>query len=230
MAQKKQPRLARLKVPSTDLKRTRVMVALARSVVTKMTGNPDFVTPVPTLADVTTAADALEVANLQAGFRFNRGGKAATDIKLARANELYQLLLRLGAYVMHIARTTAATIQDQSVIITGSGFPTFNPQKGKKLLQNSSFNRRVNNRNIPATSRIIQWKKPKGLIKGQAVSGYKIFSEGVQVGTTTKGYWEVPSTIAQLSVARFTITPFNKKGSGAPFQVYLRGMSVPPTV
>jgi hypothetical protein len=70
-------------------------IEFARSVVTAMTGNANFPTPLPHLLDVTTAANELETAYTEAlGGDVNK--KA---IQLSKRKTLDALLTKLGAYV-----------------------------------------------------------------------------------------------------------------------------------
>ena len=72
------------------------LLVKARNMVTQMTGNPNFTTPVPALADVTTAADALETA-INA-HDLNPGPGELIDRNLA-FDAVKDLLTDLGGYV-----------------------------------------------------------------------------------------------------------------------------------
>ena len=86
-------------------------VAKALLVGTRMTGNTNFPTPAPTLADLTTAREALEVALVEAA--------AGDRVKIFERNvaeaELDQILVRLALYV-------TVTANGDEVIILSSGF------------------------------------------------------------------------------------------------------------
>jgi hypothetical protein len=88
-----------------------VLIAFSRNVVTQMTGNPNFTTPYPLLADVTTAIDALEVANEEA----MDGSKQAILDRDAKKAMLLSLLRELAAYVQNQGKANKA-------IINSSGF------------------------------------------------------------------------------------------------------------
>ena len=60
--------------------------AIARSIVTNMTGHPLFPSPTPSLTRVTEAADAAEVAEVRALSRA-RGAREARNAKLAAAGD-----------------------------------------------------------------------------------------------------------------------------------------------
>lgn len=70
-------------------------VTVARNIITKMTGNTDFPTPEPSLADFTTAVDDLDMANQKS---LNGGSEEILirDQKYAAVKKMYT---GLGAYV-----------------------------------------------------------------------------------------------------------------------------------
>lgn len=72
------------------------LLVKARNMVSQMTGNPNFTTPVPALADVTTAGDALEAA-INA-HDLNPGPGELIDRNLA-FETVKGLLVDLGGYV-----------------------------------------------------------------------------------------------------------------------------------
>jgi hypothetical protein len=81
-------------------------VELARAIVTAMTGNSNFSTPVPSLSAVTTAANALDTA-LQ-----NAQDRGKTKVALAHAAEadLDNQLTQLGLYVESASNNDPAKI------------------------------------------------------------------------------------------------------------------------
>ena len=72
------------------------LVERARAIIAALTGNADFTTPVPSLAAVAAAADAVEAADTAV---LNNGGKQDYLARSLRAQELRDMLLLLGAYV-----------------------------------------------------------------------------------------------------------------------------------
>ncbi len=72
------------------------LVEKARAIIVALTGNADFATPTPTLAQVTAATDAVEVADADV---LNNGGKKDYLTRDQRVQELRDLLTLLGAYV-----------------------------------------------------------------------------------------------------------------------------------
>lgn len=72
------------------------LVERARAIITALTGNTDFPTPTPTLAEVGTAADAVEAADTAV---LNNGGRQDYLTRREREQELRDKLTLLGAYV-----------------------------------------------------------------------------------------------------------------------------------
>lgn len=102
-------------------------VARAQQVVAALTGNTNFPTPHPTLAEVTAAADALEAAaNTAHAARLEAKRRtAARDIK---EDELTQLITQLGAHVESVAggdesRIMSAGLEMRSDRTTDSSVP-----------------------------------------------------------------------------------------------------------
>ena len=87
------------------------LVAFSRNVVTLMTGNASYVTPMPTLAIVTTATDLLEDSTQAA----MGGGRLLIATRNANREALLNLLRTLAAYVM-------ASCQSDVLILLSSGF------------------------------------------------------------------------------------------------------------
>jgi hypothetical protein len=71
------------------------LIAFVRNIIALMTGNPLYLTPLPTLAVLTTAVNALETAVHEA----LDGGKIAIATRNAAQAELLSLLRQLAAYV-----------------------------------------------------------------------------------------------------------------------------------
>ena len=95
-----------------------LLVTGAQTIVTAMTTNPDYPTPTPTLATVTTALNAFIVAIANAA----DGGKEETAIKNAKRAELTSLLRQLASYV-------GVTCGNDMAKLLSSGFPTQKPNR-----------------------------------------------------------------------------------------------------
>jgi hypothetical protein len=91
------------------------LITCALGIVTRMTNNPSFASPIPTLAAVQAAIDDLEEAEVIALMR-TRGAAAARDAKRA---VLVSLLEPLRAYVQTIAD---ANPENGPAIIESAGF------------------------------------------------------------------------------------------------------------
>jgi len=92
---------------------------MSRTNVSKMTGNPAFATPIPSLADVTAAADRLDKAVQNYDFSRSRLDKQERDFAFADLKGLRQ---DLGGYVQTISNGDAE-------LITSAGFETVAARK-----------------------------------------------------------------------------------------------------
>lgn len=101
--EKPSPAMKLVKADLHDLNATE-MVAKGGHVVEQMTGNANFTTPVPALAAVTTAIDALSVASAEA----EGGAHAAIDARDLALVTLRDLLTALCAYVNFTSGTDLA--------------------------------------------------------------------------------------------------------------------------
>lgn len=90
------------------------LVDKSRTNVTKMTGNPAFTTPNPSLANVTAAADSLDTAIQAYDFSRSRQDKELRDTNFSTLKELRMLL---GSYVQNES-------EGDQAVITSAGFET----------------------------------------------------------------------------------------------------------
>lgn len=103
-------------------------IARAQQIVAALTGNADFPTPHPPLAEVTAAAGALEVAaNAAQAARLE--AKRRTAARDAKEDDLTRLVTQLGAYVESVAgddeaRIMSAGLEMRSARTTDSSAPT----------------------------------------------------------------------------------------------------------
>ena len=88
------------------------LLVLAQAILAALTGNAFFPAPIPALADLQTAINDY-MAALSAA---QEGGKTNVATKNARKQELIDLLIQLGNYVM-------LTANGDEVMLTSSGFP-----------------------------------------------------------------------------------------------------------
>jgi hypothetical protein len=87
--------VAVLKLP----RRIQPAITYARAIVTAMTGNAAFPSPAPTLAAVTAAIDALQIAETSALTR----AKGTATVRNEKLAELVTLLRQLVRYVQNVA-------------------------------------------------------------------------------------------------------------------------------
>lgn len=84
-------------------------IARAQQVVAALTGNSNFLTPHPTLAEVTTAASALEAAaNAAQAARLEARRRTAAQVN--KEDDLDQFMTQLAAYVESVAGDDEALI------------------------------------------------------------------------------------------------------------------------
>jgi hypothetical protein len=97
-------------------------VALARQVVTGMTGNASFTTPAPALTAITTAATALETA-YNAALTARTASKTATSTVTDKENALVALLNQEAAYVQNASDGDATKIESSGFDVANRPSP-----------------------------------------------------------------------------------------------------------
>ena len=96
-----------------------MQVDRARHIVTRMTGNVSFLTPVPPLADISTAA-----GNLETAYNESRGrDKNKVQIMRLRRAELLALVTQLAAYVQSISNGNEEVILSSGFDVVHRGTP-----------------------------------------------------------------------------------------------------------
>jgi hypothetical protein len=95
-----------------------VLVTDVTTIVTSLTTNPNYATPSPALALITTANSAFSAAIAAAA----DGGKQATSDKYAKRAELVSLMRQLANYVQ------GACLNDMTKLLS-SGFPVQKPDR-----------------------------------------------------------------------------------------------------
>jgi len=98
------------------------VVALARNVVTKMTANANFTTPVPALAAITTAADQLE-ASINAAIAARSASKLATSTQKDKLTTLHGLLMQEASYVQTTSNGDATKIDSSGFTVRNTPSP-----------------------------------------------------------------------------------------------------------
>ena len=103
------------------------VITVVESIVTKMTGNTNFITPNPPLATITTQKDELSVAAAEAE-NGNRVQKAAVKVKL---RTLLLSMETLRAYVQTTANNDSDTAEEVA-LSSGMDIKKMNP-RGKRV-------------------------------------------------------------------------------------------------
>lgn len=112
------------------------LLVFSRTVVTNMTGNANFPTPTPALADVTAAADAFETAiEAAAG-----GGVVLTEQKNVARATLLELMRQLGYYVQSASEGDKEKILTSGMDVARTPTPIGQlPAPGNLLTRFSDF-------------------------------------------------------------------------------------------
>lgn len=95
---------------------------LARQIVQAMTGNSNFNTPNPTLAQITTAADSLEAARNEV-LALRAEAKNKTVVQSQLEDALDKLLTQLASYVENISASDPAIITSAGMDIKAAATP-----------------------------------------------------------------------------------------------------------
>ncbi|MBL0309038.1 MAG: fibronectin type III domain-containing protein [Bacteroidetes bacterium] len=120
----------------------------SRWIVTRITGNPNYPTPIPSLADLTTATDALEVAYNDS----RNGDKNLMVIMRLRQKAMLDIIRKLAAYVQD------ESAGDEEAILS-SGFGVV--QRGGPLYVGQVLNLRTKGGVNSGTIRAV-WDKVTG--------------------------------------------------------------------
>jgi hypothetical protein len=97
-------------------------IARAQQIVAALTGNSNFPTPHPTLAEVMAAADALETAaNAAQAVRLEARRSTATRDR--KEDDLTQLLTQLGSYVESVSGSDESLILSAGLELRASNTP-----------------------------------------------------------------------------------------------------------
>src|ERR1035437_8892418 len=86
-------------------------VTKVSNIITAMTGNPDFPTPIPPLSDLSAALGEFVTAMAAAG----EGGKALVEIKNQKRIALAELVSQLGLFIMY-------TANGNTTVLAGTGY------------------------------------------------------------------------------------------------------------
>ena len=115
---------ARLSVPEK--------IALTRRIVTKMTGNPHFISPQPPLTAITAAADALEQAESEAQTA-RQEAKAKTTIRNNKEDDLGRVMTQEVGYVTAVSGGDEETIQSAGMDVRATPAASTTPTQPAAL-------------------------------------------------------------------------------------------------
>lgn len=101
-------------------------LAMGRLVVTMMTGNTNFPTPTPTLAEVSVGLDSLETSEELA----RRGGKGMVQLRDVELRRSHNNMTMIKGYVQGVANTKP---EEAEAIIHSAGMNVAKPRTRTKL-------------------------------------------------------------------------------------------------
>jgi hypothetical protein len=99
-----------------------MLIELVRFVITKLTGNPNFTTPDPTIAELKDMADALEAKNIAA----QEGGRQARSERKDARKKMLDGLRSLALYVEKIADG------NETIMVSSGLYLSKEPQPAQK--------------------------------------------------------------------------------------------------
>lgn len=207
----------------------------AQTVISKLTGNTNFATPHPTLANTQLAVDALQASTETLGIRRNRSSKAAVLQAQSDSITVHAMLVQLGQYCTTTALIASGdNIPAYNAILGGSGFSL--RRGGGRGVVNSpaqfvSFVSPSNSKKFPSELGRLSWKRPKGRAKGVRPDTFVIMVSQSQagIGGVYGHYKTVTATNIIFDAADFKTTtegnvsidvliyPITKYGYGNPF-------------
>ena len=160
-------------------------VVRARSIIGSMTGNPYFPAPVPTLADLQTAVDALELAQ-----QALPGGPDDTEIRNLRERELDVMMSNLQNYVEF-------TAQGDPEMVLSSGMELRDPRSPVGILPPTETV--IARPGVASGSVKLKWK-PVRKSSGYRVEATEDPSQG----------WPMVYNVEKASLKIFGLTPGTK--------------------
>jgi hypothetical protein len=101
-------------------------LARAQQLVAALTGNPNFTSPHPPLAEVTAAIEELEAA-ANAAQAARQEAKARTATQNAKEDAFDQILVQLVAHVESVAGNNQEIIMSAGLDVRGAGGPSHTP-------------------------------------------------------------------------------------------------------
>jgi hypothetical protein len=155
-------------------------IVFSKQIITSMTANPNFATPVPSLATVTTAITAAETANadLKVARKATVTKASILDDKLA---DLDSIVTQLAAYVESTAKGDDTKIKSAGMGVKSQGAPIGIPSAPENLLA------------VAATQNEIElnWDK---------VSGAKSYVVQLTQDLNGNANWSISSVVTKAKV------------------------------
>jgi hypothetical protein len=186
-------------------------IVFSKQVITSMTANANFATPIPALAAVTTAITAADAANadLKVARKATVTKASILDDKLA---DLDSIINQLAAYVENTAKGDDTKIKSAGMGVKSHGTPAGLPSAPENLLSAAAIQNEVElnwDKVFGARSYVVQitqdvsgsssWTiavvvtKAKASIKNLD-SGKKYWFKVAAVGAAGQGPWSDPAT------------------------------------
>lgn len=163
-------------------------VERSRLITTRMTGNANFATPVPTVADVIAATNALETA-----YNESRGrDKNKVQIMRLRRAEMLALIVQLAGYVQSITEGDGEKILSSGFDVVRRGEPQ--PPVGKVL------NVRASNGPLSGAIKLL-WNK---------TTGVRVYIVEYTTDPIVPGGFREHSITSKTRIVMFDFTPGTK--------------------
>lgn len=189
-------------------------VSRARQIVTSLTGNADFTTPQPTLAQVTGSVDALETAYNEAQAA-RQEAKARTSAQNQKEEDADRILSQLASYIDSVSGGDETKIKGAGLDVrTTSGAGSGDSSTAPAALEATAgdYDGQINlrwNKVSKAKSYVVErsldpptptsWTQAVVVTKAQAsitglTSGTKYWFRVAAVNTTGQSAWSDPAT------------------------------------
>ena len=198
------------------------LAALGNAVIAGITGNANFATPTPLLADLQTAVDDVTAGIATWGPKANRGSHASLmDLQL-KARILSDMLKAEAQYVQITAQAAALTDYDlMANIITSSGFALKTPGSPQGILQKVQNFHQFVSRQLNSNEVRLSWKKPLNVTTAGNVKQYRVlrasstdFNTAEQVGSITRTNFTDINVTADAVTWTYWVIPCNGAGDG----------------
>lgn len=196
------------------------LISLGRTVAARMLTNiAIFPAPAPSLINLNAAITDAAAAWAAHGTKRNKGSEADTIDLRAKITTLRVMLIEEAGYVLQTLSPTADVPTFNAQLLL-AGFAVKSKRSRASRLQQPKFMRQTNNKTFPTTMHRINWRKGNGMLKGIPVAAYNVYSNGVLIGSTTKGNWIVDLGVDTHKT--IIVKPSNARGEGNAMQITVR--------